>query len=571
MMVRWMGWFLIASLALGQTPPASNASQDPQSPPVPPVKPLEVPLRIGIFGKTNITLKEVIQRVLENDKDLAVSRIAREEAVYNITGAKGYYDPVLGLTAYRLRSVTPISSLIGGAANGKLTQKQLYADPQLSGISPWLGGSYQIDYSSARQSTDSTFVTLNPQFPSSVNLNLTQPLWRGLRFDENRHRLQVARRNLALTESQFRQRVIEITTQAIQAYWELDYSYRNLAVQVEAVRLAEQQDASNRRQVEQGVLAPVDVIQTQTQIATFQQNVFTAQSDVTRSENTVKALMLPNRKDPLWGAELIPETPLATDAAAPTLEDAVKEALAARPEIGQSSLNIEINRLNTQLAGEQARPQIDAFATLSVQGLSGRPIPPAPNPLTGNTQAIIDRVNQLSATAGLPDLPPFSFGSGQVPAIFLGGYSQSLSNLVNGRFPTAQIGVQMSLPIRNRTAQAQSAVSAAEGKRLQAQREQLEMTVEADVRNTLQTLASTRSRLEAAALARKSAEDQYASEQRQFQAGTSSVFLVLQRQTDLIAARSREVRAKADVGRALADVDRATARTIEAQGIAVAK
>jgi len=96
-----------------------------------------------------------------------------------------------------------------------------------------------------------------------------------MRFDANRYRVQVARKNQKLTDEQFRQRVIEITTQAIQAYWELSFAYRNLAVQIEAVRLAEQQDASNRRQVDQGLLAPADVIQTQTQIATYQQNVFT--------------------------------------------------------------------------------------------------------------------------------------------------------------------------------------------------------------------------------------------------------------------------------------------------------
>jgi HAE1 family hydrophobic/amphiphilic exporter-1 len=125
----------------------------------------------------------------------------------------------------------------------------------------------------------------------------------------------------------------------------------------------------------------------------------------------------------------------------------------------------------------------------------------------------------------------------------------------------------MSLPLRNRTALAQVAVGLAEGKRLAAQQEAVSMAVEADVRNSLQSLFAARSRLDSAESASKFAEEQYASEQRQFQAGTSSVFLVLQRQTDLIAARSREIRAKADVGSAIADLDRATARTLIAQNI----
>ncbi len=545
-------------------------SPDPASPSLPPQTPLQIPPRVGVFGETGITLPEVVQRALASNRDLAVSQILRQEAGFNIKAAQGYYDPRLGLNGHRLKSVTPISSLIGGAANGKLTQKELYADPQLSGNSPWLGSTYRLDFSSARQQTDSEFVTLNPQFPTSLNLNLTQPLWRGLRYDDNRHRLQVARKNQQLTEEQFRQRVIEVTTQAIQAYWELAFAHRNLDVQAQAVRLAEQQDASNRRQVEQGLLAVADVIQTRTQIATFQQSVFTAQESLTRAENNLKALILPSREDLMWGVALLPQTPLGDNPAPPRLSDALRMALHSRPELAQSTLNFEVNKLDARLSREQAKPQIDALATLSLQGLAGHPVPAAPNPFTAGIIPFSDRINELSALAGLPPIPTITVGSNQIPPIFVGGYTQSLDTLASRAFPTASVGVQMSLPIRNRTASANAAVAALEGKRLQAQYEQTAMAVEADVRNALQAAESARARLDAAVLARRSADDQYGSEQRQFQAGTSSVFLVLQRQTDLIAARSREVRAQADLGEALADLDRATAHTLEAHQITLA-
>jgi HAE1 family hydrophobic/amphiphilic exporter-1 len=537
---------------------------------LPPQTPLAVPPRVGVLGATSISLPEAIQRALANNRDLAVSQIERKEAIYNVQGAKGYYDPLMALTGYRVKSVSPISSVLGGTADGKLTQKELYADPSISGSS-YLGGTYKMDFSNARQYTDSEFVTLNPQFPTSLNLSLTQPLWRGLRFDANRERVQVARKNRLLTDEQFRQRVIEITTQTIQAYWELEFAYSNLAVEVEAVRLAEQQDASNRRQVEQGLLAPADVIQTQTQIATYQQNVYLAQEALTRAENALKALILSNRQDLMWGAALVPETAVNTHPDVMPLDDALKRALAARPELAESALAIDVNQLSTRLSRELAKPQIDAQATISLQGLSGRVIPPGPNPLTAGLEPFAERIDQLSALAGLPPVGAINFGNTAVPPIFVGGYSQSLNALKSGSFPIAQVGVQMSLPIRNRTAEANAAVSVLEGKRLAAQRDQLAMAIEADVRNSLQTLDSTRARLDAATLARRSAEDQYASEQRQFQAGTSSVFLVLQRQSELIAARSREARAQADLGNAAADFDRATARTIEAQNITLAQ
>jgi outer membrane protein TolC len=144
-----------------------------------------------------------------------------------------------------------------------------------------------------------------------------------------------------------------------------------------------------------------------------------------------------------------------------------------------------------------------------------------------------------------------------------------LSNILHGNFPTAQVGVTVSLPLRNRTALSQAAIASAEGRKLQLTQNQVAMAVEADVRNAMQAVEAGRSRLEAAGLARQSAEEQYASEQRQFQAGTSSVFLVLQRQTDLITARNREARSRADLGESLAALDRATARTINAHNISV--
>lgn len=536
---------------------------------VPPPRPLEVPTRIGILGDAKLTLQEAVQRVLANDRDLAVSRILREESNFNLQAAKGVYDPRIGANLTRVRSVTPVASLIAGASNGKLTQESYTADPQLNGSFPALGGSYRLDFSSSRQRSDSTFLSVNPQFPTSVNLSLTQPLWRGLLYDDNRHRIGVAKKNVQLTDEQFRQRVNEIVTQAVQAYWELDYAYRNLQVQIEAVHLAEQQDESNRRQLAQGLLAPVDVVATQTQIATFQQTVFAAQQALTAAENSLKTMMLPDRSDLLWGMALIPEDREAPSSPLPQLGESLQTALKQRPELSQSDISIEINRLDLRLSREQAKPQIDAVGLVSATGLAGHPLPPTVNPLTSSFLPLVTAIDQLNALSGLPPVTFTTNTGSQIPPNLVGGYSQSLSALTSGQYTTAQFGLQISVPIRNRSAEAQVALSTAESRRLKAQRQQLEMLIEQDVRNSLQAATSARARFDAAVTARQNAERQYSSEQRQFQAGTSTVFLVLQRQSDLIAARTREVRARADAGEAFAALDRALARVPEAQGIQV--
>ena len=532
------------------------------------VKPIDMPARVGILGTAKLSLAEVIQKVLSNDRDLAVSRINREEATLNYKGARGVFDPRLGLTEHTNRIITPVSSSLGGATNGKLTTKEFLVDPQLSGASPWLGGSYKLDFSSARQQSDSTFNTVNPQYPTSLNLNLTQPLWRGLSYDDNRHRIQVAKKNIQLSDEQFRQRVIEIVTQAIQAYWELSFAYRNLEVQSEAVLLAQQQDASNRRQVEQGLLAPVDVVQTQTQLATFQQNLFSAQSALTNAENALKVLMLADRTDLMWGMALEPGTKGEAMETPPTLDEAVKLALAERPELKQTGIALDINRMDAKLTHEQTKPQVDLVANVSTVGLAGQVIQQSgANPFAAAFGPLVNQINQLSAVAGIAPLSPISFGSNSVPPALVGGYGQSLSNLANGHYTSASVGVNVSLPLRNRAANAAAAVSVAEGRRLNAQRQQVEMAIEQDVRNSLQMVYSAQARLEAANNAEHSADDQYRSETRQFQAGTTTVFLVLQRQTDLIAALTRQARAEADLSEARANLDRALARTIQTRGI----
>jgi outer membrane protein TolC len=506
-----------------------------------------IPPRIGIAGQMSLTLPDVLQRVLANDPDLEISRIQLEEADYSVTGAKGFYDPVFGALVQRSRAVTPIASIIGGSADGKLTSKEYDLNPSITGSSPWLGGSYTLTFNNAQQITDSTFTTLNPQYPASVSLNLTQPLWRGLHFDNGRYQLQVARKNVNLSREQLRQQVIAVVTTAIQYYWELDYAAHNLDVQAEAVRLALQQFESNRRQAEQGILAPIDVVAAQTQVATFQQDLFLAQQALTTAENNLKTLMLPGRTDPLWGTALVPETEPDPNIVPPTLSEAIRQALATRPELSENLINLEINRLALKQTDEATKPQINAIATLTAAGLAGTPVTTSPF-----------------------SIPGFSFGPTVLPPLLVGTYGQSLSNIVAGNFSTAKIGLQISLPLRNRTAQANLAVSMAEKRRLEVVRNQLGMAIEADVRNALQTVDSARARYDAAMLASRSANEQYASEQRQFQAGTSTVFLVLQRQTDLITARSREIRARADLAESVANLDRATARTIEAHQISLA-
>ncbi|HVQ35898.1 MAG TPA: TolC family protein [Pyrinomonadaceae bacterium] len=535
-----------------------------------PSRPLPSAERVGvdIANQTPLTLNEAIALALQNNNDIDSSRIDVKIAEFNLIGARGIYDPVVSSESFFESRTTPTSSTISGGVNGFVTQKDVTGAASVNGFSPVGGGTYRLDFSGTRLSTSNQNATLNPQFPSTLVASYTQPLWRGLRFDNNRRQIEIAKKNLSLTDAQFRQRAIDVISQVQQAYWDLVFSLRNLQVQIDAVKQARLQVESNQRMVAQGVLAPIDIVAASTQVTTFEQNVYTAQEQVTRAENTLKTLMLPNRTAALWARPLTPITPITLEPPRIPLELAMSNALRSRPELAQLQTSAEINRIDTRYYRELTKPQIDLVGTYTANGLAGTPtIRQSTTPST--TTLLVERVNLLSTPAGLPLLEiPVATGS-TVPTNLVGGLNQSLTNLFQRDYPTYNVGVRVSLPLRNRTAEANLGSSLAVGSRIMNQRAQTEQIIEAEVRNTTQSLRSAEARLAAAAASRSSAELQYESEQRQFRAGTSTTYLVLQRQTELLAARGRELQAQTDLNKAIADFQRATGNTLEANHVSV--
>jgi HAE1 family hydrophobic/amphiphilic exporter-1 len=156
---------------------------------------------------------------------------------------------------------------------------------------------------------------------------------------------------------------------------------------------------------------------------------------------------------------------------------------------------------------------------------------------------------------------------GTVSPNVIGGLGQSFDDLLLNRYNNFRVGVQISLPLRNRTAEAQLGRSLVQGQQIQTQREQLEEAIQVEVRNALQLVRTTQSRLRAAADARSASEQQYSSEQRRFDAGQSTLFLVLERQTALTTARGNELRAQTDLNKAVADLQRATGNALQANNV----
>lgn len=529
--------------------------------------------RVGVdlTEQRPLTLREALEMALVNNKDIEIARSNVKIAEFDLLGAKGFYDPRFNTFTYYERSVTPISSFLsGGGANGAVTQSDITGTMRLEGLVPKYGGGYRVDFSSVRLTTDNVLAALNPQYPSALTFNYTQPLWRGLGFDSTRRQIEVAKKNLSLTDAQFRQRTIEIITLVQRAYWDLVYALRNLQIQRDAVRDARTQLEHNKRLVAEGVLAPIDVVAAEAQVAGFEQGVYSALEDISRSENNLKSLIAENRDAAIWNVSILPTDSVDLTPPAITLEDAMQAAIENRAELTQSDVVSEINKLDQRYYREQTKPQVDLIASYGAVGLAGSVNSDLTNnPITSSSERTRLKINEIIAALPSSGIQPLTTIPVGLPDALLGGYSQSLLNLIANRYNNFRVGIQLNLPIRNRTAEAQLGRSLVEGQRIQTQRDQLEQLIQVDVRIALQVVRTIESRLRAAAVARSASEQQYESEQRRFDAGQSTLFLVLERQTALTAARGNELRAQTDLNKAIAELQRATGNALEANDVVV--
>src|ERR1043166_5935208 len=294
----------------------ANAQQQVEQLPVPevapdfkaPQKPLPELKRVGVDMNQQhpLSLREALAMALANNKDIEVARENVRIAEFDLLGAKGAYDPRFTSTAFYERVESPISSFLSGGQNGSVIQSDYTGTARLEGQSPVLGGNYRLDFSSIKLNTNNQFTALNPQYPTALTFSYTQPLWRGLKINNSRRQIEIARKNLSLTDAQFRQRAIDTITNVQRAYWDLVFALRSLQVQRDAVSVARTQLEHNKRLVNEGQLAPIDVVAAEAQISTYEQAVFSALEEVSRAENNLKNMIAENHLADIWNASIVP-------------------------------------------------------------------------------------------------------------------------------------------------------------------------------------------------------------------------------------------------------------------------
>ena len=521
--------------------------------------------RVGVDASSPLTLAlfDAVKMALQNNREIEVERFNVQQSEYDLFAARGTKDIVLSSTDYFEHRTIPVGSLLAGGANGTLTTKTLEYDFSAQQLLP-SGATWLAQFNNARADTNSQFVSLNPQYSPTLSFQVRQPVMRNFSIDDSRRRITVAKRRLDLSDSQFRQKAIDIVSRVQQAYWDMVFALRDVQIQRDAVALAETQLNRNKRMVNEGTVAPIDLVSVEVELERRKENVLTATETVTRAENALKRLILGDRESSEWNKAILPTDAPVTIAVSYSLTDAVAAAFTNRPELAQNTLQQEMNKTDVRYFENQTKPQVDLIASYTATGLSGTPITSA-NPFSATTVQLLNQVNLISNNLGLPPVivPP----SGQLPDFLVGGYGQALGNLFSNDFRTFRVGLSFSFPLKNRTAEGQLGRAIAEGRKIDAQRKTLEQTVEAEVRNALQAVDIGRQKVDTARASRLAAEKQLESEQRRFQSGLSTTYFVLERQNALSEAQGRELRAMTGYNKALSELQRVMGTTLTSANV----
>ena len=538
-------------------------------------------------GKLYLSLSDAIALALENNLDVELERyefpLAEADLLRAKAGASTLGIPTAVLPALNASTGIPVlgSNSAGLAAQGAATSLApgLSYDPVATGTISWghlttpqsntvvvgttelistnkianftvgqafpTGGSVVLGFSNLNQEQNSFRQTINPAITSNVDLTVTQPLLQGFGLALNNRTIRIAKNNIRAADLVFRQQLINAVGNIVQLYWALVAANLNVDVKKQALQVSQRLYEDNKKQVEVGTLAPIEITRAEAQLASDQQALLTAQSNVLQFEAVLKsALSRDGLASPAVSeAHVVATDPIRIPEVEPVepVQDLVARALANRPDLQQSRIQIENSKIALQGTKNTLLPTLNAFADLRNNGLIG-------------TQ---NNVVGVSPTTGLlqpaPAADPF----------FLGGFGGILGQIFSRNFPNYTVGMNLVIPLRNRAAQANIATQTLtlRENELQVQRQMNQIRV--DIQSALIALQEARAQYQTAVKQRALEEQTVDADQKKLDLGATTVFQLIQDQRDLSTAGANVVQAEATYALARAQLDIATGMTLQ--------
>jgi outer membrane protein len=549
-------------------------------------------------GKLELSLEDAVELALENSLDIGVQRyypwIADASILKAKSGGSGYstpgglfasstaflpslsYDPTVTSSILIDDSTTPVNNpLISGTGTGAatLTTLETHTTQFNNQVSRGFetGTNLTVSWNNTRTSSTSTANLFNPAVQSTLTIGFTQALLNGFGIAINTRNIRIAKNNRKIADWAFAQQAITTVTNTITAYWELVYARANVKVDEQAITVSQKLYSDNKKQLDAGTMAPLDVTRAQSELATDRQNLIVARTVQLQDEQILKNAIT---KDPLApdvvNVEIIttdqPKQPAAIEN--PSFEDSIKEAFEKRPELQEQLYNLKNADIDMQATRNALLPTLTLSGQYSSVGLAGNAPKGTPTLVPDTQLPILDENGNAVLVNGVPIFEPEQ----EIPGMGTNsqGFTTAQSQIFHNRFPDYSAQLTLSLPLHNRSAQADSARAILTQRQQEMSLQQLKNAALLDVRNTYIALTQDRAQVDAASEARQLQQETFDAEQKKYRLGASTVYNVILTQRDLIAAQGTELRALANLEEAKANYERALGRTLEVNHVTIA-
>jgi outer membrane protein len=506
------------------------SAQTPPSQPQPVQAPATTPSAKGLepTGPPRpISVDEAVKLALESNLGIQVERFNPELQDWNTAQVLSNYTPVFGAGVFTQSQDQPPSSFLSGS-DTTIQSDNFGFTSNLTKLFPW-GTEATVAFDSGRSTTNNSFSSFNPTLNGNLDVVVIQPLLRDFKFDLVKQQLFQSRTNRAIADIDLRETVALTTRTVKNAYWDYVYAINALKVAQQTLDLAQESLRNTRSRVEIGTLAPIDIVQAESEVASREEAVILAEASIGQAEDRLRSLIYDPKVEPgffnirLEPTDMAPFAVQEVDVAA-----AVQNALRDRTDLAAAKKRLEVTDYNVKYFKNQALPFLDARFDYNSTGLGG---------------------TQLVRDPDSPLFPPPVIGE------VVRGYGDVLGDIFGLNFPTWRVSLNVSYPIGTSNADASLARTRIEKTQSETNLRLLELNIATQVRDAGRQLVANSKRVEATRAARVLAERRLEAEEKKFAAGMSTSFEVFQAQRDLALSRSNELRAVLDYTQSQVDFE----------------
>ena len=481
-----------------------------------------------------LSLKQAIEEILDNNTSIAVQKYNSKINEQAILEKKADFDTTLD---FEFSAGEETRQAAGAFANPVKSRNQNY-DWDFSISKKFItGGNYELSFDTNRNLTNSLFAGINPQYTSDLNLSFTQPLLKDFGIDNNKRDIYIAKNNQKISDFDFKASIIEVITEAENIYWDLVFSIEDLKVKKKSLEKAQDLEKQVKAQVEVGTMAPLEMLQAQSEVASRDQLLLSALDIIQDNEDKLKNILNYSFNSQQGKSSLNPSDPPVFDPGTEgTLEEAIQIALKDRPDLLVKRKELENRNIEVKYNENQTYPTLDLVSSLGLNGISG------------------EAINITSGTV-------------KGKSMFGGGYDNALSDLGSGKYRLWEFGFKLSYPLGNRAAKSKLAGKKLEVAQLLMDIKDLENKISMEVREAYRQIKTDIKRVHAARIAKKLAEEKLSAEEKKFEVGLSTSFNVLEFQEDLAEEQSNEIRTIIDYKKSRNRLRQVKAQTLKENDI----